>query len=146
MQATTVWWVIAGFLFSMEVLSKSYHFLFLAAGAVGAAVGASFGLAQQDQLLLASGIGGGLVWWWQRRLMKRGVIEMDGYHTTGLGDLDVGEEVSVGEWEHDGTAHVKYRGSQWPARHHGPHVPRSGPHRILAVESTHLVLEPLGAH
>ncbi len=146
MQATTVWWVIAGFLFSMEMLSKSYHFLFLAAGAVAAAVGASFGLAQQDQLLLASGIGGGLVWWWQRRLMKRGVIEMDGYHTTGLGDLDVGEEVSVGEWEHDGTAHVKYRGSQWPARHHGPHVPRSGPHRILAVESTHLVLEPVGAY
>jgi membrane protein implicated in regulation of membrane protease activity len=142
MQATTVWWVIAGFLFSMEVLSKSYHFFFLAAGAVGAAVGASFGLGQQDQLLLASGIGGGLVWWW---LMKRGIIELDGYHTTGLGDLDVGEEVSVGEWEHDGTAHVRYRGAQWPARHHGPHLPRSGPHRILAVESTHLVLEPLAA-
>ena len=143
MNAVTLWWIIAGFLFSAELLSRSLHFLALAVGAVTAAVAAGFGVEPQIQMLLASVIGGGLVFLRHLKLLRRSAIEVEGYHTTGLGDLDVGEEVCVKRWEHDGTAHVNYRGAAWPARHFGPHVPKSGPHRILAVEETHLLLEAL---
>jgi len=78
-------------------------------------------------------------------VLRRGVIDIDGHNTTGLGDLDVGEQVSVLLWNPDGTARVHYRGDQWHAMHHGPHLPRAGVHRIRSVEDTHLVLEPVWA-
>ena len=145
MESSTVWWLVAAFLFCAEVLSGSLYLLFLSLGAVAAAVSAGLGLRHQDQLLIATAVGGGLVYLWHRRLMKRGLLDLDGHNTTGLGDLDVGEEVNVLRWNHDGTARVHYRGEQWPAMHHGPLLPRTGVHRILAVEQTHLVLEPVMA-
>ncbi len=145
MQSSTVWWLVAAFLFSLEVLSGSCYLLFLSLGAVAAATGAGLGLSHVDQMMLATVMGGGLVMLWHRHLLRRGVIDIDGQKTTGLGDLDVGEQVSVHTWNADGTARVHYRGDQWHAMHHGPHLPRAGVHRIHSVEDTHLVLEPIGA-
>jgi membrane protein implicated in regulation of membrane protease activity len=143
MSESTLWWIICGFFVSLEMLSGSMYLLMLALGAGAAALCAMIGVDQTFQLIVAAGVGGGAVMLWHRKLLKRGAIDTLGYNTTGLGDLDVGEQVVVGKWLPDGTAQVLYRGSEWPARHHGPHVPRSGQHRILAVESTCLVLEPL---
>ena len=143
MSESTLWWIIAGFFVSLELLSGSSYLLMLGLGAGAAAGAAMAGASQTVQLLLASGIGGGLVLIWHRQLLKRGALDTEGYNTTGLGDLDVGEEVSVKDWAPDGTAQVKYRDGEWMARHHGPLLPRSGKHRILAVETTCLVLEPI---
>jgi membrane protein implicated in regulation of membrane protease activity len=145
MQSSSVWWLVAAFLFSLEVLSGSFYLLFLSLGAVAAAVGAASGLSHVDQMTLASVVGGGLVMLWHRRLLRRGVLDIDGHNTTGLGELDVGEQVSVLAWNTDGTSRVRYRGDHWPAMHHGPHLPRAGVHRILSVEQTYLVLEPVYA-
>lgn len=142
MSESTLWWIIAGFFVSLELLSRSAYLLLLAAGAVVAALLATAGAPQIVQLAFAAAIGGGGVFFWHRQLLKRGPLDTEGYNTTGLGDLDVGEEVSVKGWAPDGTAQVRYRGGEWLARHHGPHLPRSGPHRIRAVETTYLVLEP----
>lgn len=143
MSESTLWWIIAGFFVSLELLTGSFYLLTLALGAAAAAVAAMLGAAQVVQLLVATGVGGGLVLVLHRRLLKRGPLDTEGYNTTGLGDLDVGEEVSVRGWAPDGTAQVCYRGAEWLARHYGPHLPRSGKHRILAVETTCLVLEPV---
>lgn len=143
MSESTLWWIIAGFLVSLEMLTRSAYLLILAVGAGIAALLAMVGASQAVQLGLAASIGGGGVLCWHRQLLKRGPLETDDYNTTGLGDLDVGEEVSVARWASDGTAHVLYRGGEWMARHHGPHLPRSGRHRIRAIETTCLVLEPL---
>lgn len=143
MSESTLWWIIAGFFVSLEMLTRSAYLLILATGAAIAALAAMVGAPQLLQLGLAALIGGGGVLFWHRQLLKRGPLDTEGYNTTGLGDLDVGEEVSVARWAPDGTAHVLYRGGEWLARHHGPHVPRSGRHRIRAVETTCLVLEPV---
>jgi membrane protein implicated in regulation of membrane protease activity len=143
MSESALWWMITGFFVSLEVLSGSLYLLMLAIGAAAAALCAMGGAPEPMQLLVAALVGGSSVLIWHRQLLKRVPLDTESYNTTGLGQLDVGEEVSVAMWSPDGTAHVHYRGSEWLARHHGPHVPQSGQHRILAIESTCLVLEPL---
>lgn len=143
MSESTLWWIIAGFFVSLELLSRSAYLLILASGATAAALAAMSGAPQLVQFALATVLGGGGIFWWHSKLLQRGPIETESYNTTGLGDLDVGEEVVVARWAPDGTAHVLYRDGEWLARHHGPHVPRSGRHRIRAVETTCLVLEPV---
>ena len=143
MSESTLWWMIAGFFASLELLTRSAYLLILALGAGSAALAAMAGAPQLLQFALAALMGGGGVFAWHRQLLKRGALDTEGYNTTGLGDLDVGEEVSVTDWSPEGTAHVRYRGGEWLARHYGPQLPRSGRHRIRAVETTCLVLEPV---
>lgn len=143
MSESTLWWIIAGFCVSLEVLSGSLYLLMLGVGAAAGAFAAMARWPQDVQLILAAVIGGGGVLIWHRQLLKRGPIDTEGYTTTGLGELDVGEKVSVSNWLPDGTAQVLYRGTSWMARYHGPHVPRTGLHRIRAIESCYLVLEPV---
>jgi len=142
MPSSTMWWWIAGVLFGLELLSGTYYFVGLAVGAAVAATAAAFGIDIQGQMMLATVIGGLLVALRHLRIQRRGHIDIEGRNTTGLGDLDLGQEVRVKRWNADGTAMVNYRGEQWHATHFGPHVPRKGKHRILAIEPTHLVLEP----
>lgn len=143
MSESTLWWIVAAFFVSLELLSGSLYLLILAFGAVGAALCALAGQSQDVQFIVAAVVGGGGVLAWHRQLLKRGPIDTEGYTTTGLGHLDVGEEVAVAGWEPDGTAQVLYRGSAWMARHHGPQLPQTGLHRIRAIESCYLVLEPI---
>ncbi len=142
MNESTLWWVIAGFFMSLELLAGSTYLIMLALGAAIAAVSAHLGATEPVQMTLATLTGGGLVMMCHRRLLKRGVLMLEDYSTTGLGDLDVGEVVCVKGWAPDGTAEVEYRGGSWLARHHGPLLPSSGTHRIRAIEPTCLVLEP----
>lgn len=143
MNEATLWWIVAGFFVSLELLTRSLYLLMLALGAAAAAVGATFAAPQSTQLMLAAAVGGCGVWLWHRRLLKRGMLGVEDYTTTGLGTLDLGEHVTVSQWRPDGTTQVHYRGSEWMARYHGAHVPASGPHRIRAIESNYLVLERL---
>ena len=143
MSESTLWWIVAGFFVSMELLTGSFYLLMLGLGAAVAAAGAMAGANQTVQFALAALVGGGAVYLWHRKLLRRGMLGVDDYTSTGLGSLDVGERVTVTQWLPDGTARVHYRGSDWTARYHGAHVPASGPHRIRAVESNYLVLERL---
>jgi membrane protein implicated in regulation of membrane protease activity len=143
MSESTLWWIIAGFFVSLELLSGSMYLLMLGLGAGCAGLAALAGATQTLQLITASGVGGGAVLLWHRQLLKRGPLDTLGYNTTGLGQLDVGEEIPVSRWNPDGTTHVQYRGSEWLARFHGTHVPRSGLHRIRAIEPNYLVLEQI---
>lgn len=143
MSESTLWWIVAGLFVSLEMLTSSLYLLILAFGAAAAALCAWARLPQELQLLVAAAVGGGGLLTWHRRLLRRGPIDTEGCSTTGLSHPDLGEEVSVAGWAPDGTAEVFYRGRAWLARHHGPHVPQTGVHRIRAIESCHMVLEPV---
>jgi membrane protein implicated in regulation of membrane protease activity len=49
----------------------------------------------------------------------------------------------VNAWADDGSARVQYRGSTWIARPAPGAARQAGEHRIVAVEGTWLVLEPV---
>jgi len=141
MGESTLWWIVAGFFVSLELLTGSFYLLMLALGAGAAAVAAMSGASQSHQLILAAVVGGGAVYLWHRRLLQRGMLGVEDYTTTGLGSLDVGEQVSVSPCGSNGPHQLHYRGSEWKARDHGAHVPKAGLHRIRAIESNYLVLE-----
>ena len=143
MGESTLWWIVAGFFVSLELLTGSFYLLMLALGAGAAAIAAMSGASQPHQLILAAVVGGGAVYLWHWRLLQRGMLGVEDYTSTGLGSLDVGEQVTVSHWGADGTTQVHYRGSEWKARYHGAHVPAAGLHRIRAIESNHLVLEKI---
>lgn len=60
-------------------------------------------------------------------------------------NLDVGRHITVDRWRPDGTARVWYRGAHWEAElAPGSGDQRvSGPHEIVALEGSLLVIRPL---
>jgi membrane protein implicated in regulation of membrane protease activity len=143
MSEATLWWIVSGILVGIELLTGTFYLLMLALGAASAGLCALLGLSATVQFACAAAVGGGAVYLWHRKLLKRGVLDVDDDVPTGLGSLDVGEEVLVEAWNPDGSTVVKYRGSDWRARYQGAHVPSVGPHRIKAIKSNQLVLERL---
>ena len=87
-------------------------------------------------------VGGGAVWWWHRR--RAGAVQApESDAPADPNQLDVGAVVMVQAWQPDGQTRVHYRGSEWLA-HRAPGTSEAtGPHRIVAVASNHLVLTPV---
>jgi membrane protein implicated in regulation of membrane protease activity len=50
--------------------------------------------------------------------------------------------VVVRAWGEDGSAQVHYRGASWAAVFQGEGTPAAGPHTIVAVRGSRLVLAP----
>ena len=109
-----------------------------AAGAAAAWLGAPLAV----QLAVSALVGGGAVWWWHRR--RAGAVQApESDAPADPNQLDVGAVVMVQAWQPDGQTRVHYRGSEWLA-HRAPGTSEAtGPHRIVAVASNHLVLTPV---
>ena len=58
-------------------------------------------------------------------------------------NLDVGETVMIDSWTADGTASVKYRGTQWTAIHRPGVTPATGMHRVAELVGSRLLVDPL---
>lgn len=142
MSETLVWWILAGALVALELVSGSFYLLMLALGAAAGAIAAWLGAPLAAQIAVSALLGGGAVWWWHRRQMSDKTTQ-DVNPPADPNQLDVGAVVMVETWQADGQTHVHYRGSDWLAQR-APGAPAStGPHRIVAVASNHLVLSPL---
>jgi membrane protein implicated in regulation of membrane protease activity len=138
--ASTLWWAATGVLVAAELAAGTFYLLMLAVGTAAAALAAGGGLGSTSQMITGAVIGGGAVaaWHgWQRHRRDQSAV-------SGSPDmnLDLGERVMVAAWDGDGATTVQYRGSTWKARYRGDQPPRPGPHRIVAIESIHLVLAP----
>lgn len=142
MSDATLWWVAAGLLVGLELLTGTFYLLMLAAGLGAAAVAAHLGASQPGQMVAAALVGGGATaaWhFWRRRHPKAAPAQSNRDV-----NLDIGERVAVAAWNEDHTARVTYRGSSWSARFQGPGDPRPGDHLIVAIEGSRLVLAPVG--
>jgi membrane protein implicated in regulation of membrane protease activity len=136
----TLWWVLAGVLVAVELMTGSFYLLMLALGAAAAALVAHLGLSHAAQWAAAAILGGGatLLWHFKRK------------RTNDVGDrlatrdvsLDVGETVHVQAWQPDGSSEVQFRGSTWQVRFEGPGTPTPGQHTIVALRGNRLMLAP----
>jgi len=57
--------------------------------------------------------------------------------------LDLGETVQVIEWDAEGLALVKHRGAQWTALLLPGQPQTTGPHRIVEMVGSRLVIEKI---
>ncbi|RZI82553.1 MAG: NfeD family protein [Rubrivivax sp.] len=143
MSDATLWWIAAGVIVGLELLTGTFYLLMLALGAAAAALWAQLGGSQSTQVLLAGIVGGAAVLGWHlKRQRDKARVRAAGGPEADL-NLDLGQTVEVAHWTADGRTRVTYRGAEWDAKHHGDQAAQSGPHRIKAVEGNSLVLEKI---
>ncbi len=141
MAESTVWWVLAGTMVAFELLSGTFYLLMLSFGFVAAAVAAHFGAPLAAQMVVASVFGGGAVVLWRR--YKRMQKPEPSANANRNVNLDIGETVSVTEWQLDGTSTVKYRGANWSVEALDEPLPTAGSYRIVKVIGSRLMLKRL---
>jgi membrane protein implicated in regulation of membrane protease activity len=140
MSAATLWWVVAGGLVAVELATGTFYLLMMALGAVAGALAAHAGLGLTPQLVAAALIGFGATAAWHARRARapRSASAQSNQDVV----LDIGQLVQVPAWNPDGSARVQYRGASWSVRHSGSGTPAPGPHVIVAVQGSELLVQP----
>ncbi len=139
-----VWWLLAGALVALELITGTFYLLMLGLAAAAAALAASAGLGLTEQLVaaaivgvLGAVLGPGMAA--KRRRLQGGsgssVTQAHAQH------LDIGAAVHVSEWDAQGTARVQYRGAHWTAVMAEGQHPTPGSYRVQDVQGNRLVLE-----
>lgn len=138
MSDATLWWIATGLAVAVELATGTFYLLMLAIGLAAAAVAAHLGAGFSAQLVAAALVGGGAVTGWHlRRARQPATLPPAANRDV---NIDIGERVTVTQWNTDGTTRVQYRGASWAARYAGTDVPAPGEHFIRAVEGTQLML------
>ena len=138
MAQTTIWWVLAGAVIALELLSGTFYLLMLSLGLVGAAIAAHLGASMPIQLVVAAVVGGGSVLAW--RSYKQRTPSAAPASANRDVNLDVGETVLVESWKPDGTSSVKYRGAHWDVALIPGVTPAPGLHHIVEVVGSRLMV------
>ena len=141
MAESTIWWIITGLLVAAELATGTFYLLMLAIGAVAGALAAHAGADQHTQMIAAALVGAAAdfgCYWVRRR--RPGDPSPRADRSV---NLDVGEIVQIEHWNADGTALIRYRGAQWTAVHRGSLPPQTGRHRVVELEGSRLLVEPL---
>lgn len=106
------WWVGAGVLVVLELLSGTFYLLMIALGCVAAAIAHIAGAAADVQFAVAAVVALAAVFVLKRsRFGRRTRKEASANPDV---NLDIGQTLSVPAW-HERRARVSYRGAQWDA-------------------------------
>ena len=134
------WWIMAGILVIIELMSGTFYLLMLALGAAAGGLATAFGLGLEGQIVIGALCAGGTTgtWHWYRMKHPRSKPAQQNPDV----NLDVGQEVWVPAWGNDGYARITYRGTEWSARLASGCLPESGKHTIFSLEGNTLVLKP----
>jgi membrane protein implicated in regulation of membrane protease activity len=139
MNEPTLWWVLAGSVVAVELMTGTFYLLMLSFGFVAAALAAHAGVEVPGQLLAAAAFGGGSVLL-GRRYRKKIATSLSLGGSADV-NLDLGGVVQVDAWRTDGTSTVKYRGSNWDADLADGETPSPGTYRIVKVVGSRLILK-----
>jgi membrane protein implicated in regulation of membrane protease activity len=140
LNTATVWWILAGALVAVELVTGSFYLLMLAIGAAAGALAAHAGMGLSPQVVAFALVGGGAVAAWHFKRSKLPGAEPAERNRDV--NLDIGQAVQVAAWNADGTARVTYRGSAWLVRIAAGAAALPGPHVIVAVQGSELQVAP----
>lgn len=141
MAESTLWWLLAGAMIALELLTGTFYLLMLSLGVAGAAIAAHLGASVTVQLVVAAVLGGGFVVAW-RSYKKHQPPALPAGANRDV-NLDIGETLHIDAWEEDGTSTAKYRGALWNVSLRTGAASSPGPHRIVEVVGSRLVVEKL---
>ena len=141
MAESTIWWVLTGAAVAVELVTGTFYLLMLGIGLAAAALAAHAGASLTVQLVIAAAVGGGAVVAWHLLRDKRSAATPAGANRDV--NLDVGEQVQVDAWNADGTAIVRYRGTNWTVLPAPGTVQSTGAHRVREVVGSRLVVEKI---
>jgi membrane protein implicated in regulation of membrane protease activity len=139
MADSTLWWLAAGGLIALELVTGTFYLLMISLGLMAAAMAAHAGFPMSWQWVGASLVGGGSVLAWRAYKRSRPApLDAQKNHDV---NMDIGETVHVDHWQEDHTCSVKYRGAQWQASLHKDEVPEPGVYVIAEVVGSRLILK-----
>ena len=137
---TLIWLLIGLVLCAAELLTGTFYLLMLGfgclAGAMASAADLSFGWQCTVGGVVASVAG---------FVLHRVRNAKSSAQSEALQQLDVGQIVTVERWNADGTANVRYRGAPWVCRPENGGDVVSGPHRVVSVDGSCLIVRPVKA-
>jgi membrane protein implicated in regulation of membrane protease activity len=114
---STLWWVLAGVLIVMELLTGTFYLLMISLGIASAAVASHLGLGLVGQIVIAAIVGSGAVLTWHQH--RKAHPQAAPANSNADVNLDVGSTVHISDasvWQSDGSALVHYRGAEWSAQ------------------------------
>lgn len=141
MAQSSIWWVLAGAVIAIELITGTFYLLMLSMGLIAAAIAAHLGATTTLQLVVAAVVGGGLVVSW--RYFKQQAPSEPSAGANRDVNLDVGETVQVDSWNADGTSSVKYRGANWSVSLIAGATPAPGTYSIVEVVGSRLIVKKL---
>lgn len=140
MAESTIWWVLAGSIVAVELLTGTFYLLMISFGFVAAALAAHAGASITIQFVVAAIFGGGFVVAW-RRYRRLQPTEPPASANPDV-NLDIGEVLQVDEWSPDRTSKVKYRGAIWSvALSESSAEPTRGQYRVIEVVGSRLIVK-----
>ncbi|MBS7806581.1 NfeD family protein [Variovorax sp. PCZ-1] len=143
MEASTFWWIAAAVLVIAELLTGTIYLLAVAVGGVAGALAAHAGLGLTAQIAIAAVVGTitTLAWHFSKARQRR--AEVAPAQANSDVNQDIGAQVTVTDWNADGTAQVSYRGAQWTVLAAAGADRSSGQHRVKEVVGNRLVVEKI---
>ncbi len=139
MTEPSIWWLLAGGVVAVELLTGTFYLLMLAIGMAAGALTAHVGGSLVTQIVIASLVGGGAVVGWH---LKQGKSRTEPPAQANANvNLDIGETVHISTWNPDGTASVQYRGAHWTAMHRPGVSPSPGAHRVAELVGNRLLVD-----
>ncbi len=149
MSPASYWWIAAGVIVGLELISGTFYLLMLSIGAVAGGLIAFLGGDLDAQMVVAAIVGLLAVGAWHYWRINHPNLGNTADSANPDLHLDVGQTLTVIAWGPDARARVQYRGTQWDAELHSPAhhqpgaLPLAGLHRIRAVQGNVLVLEKI---
>ncbi len=141
LDASTLWWIMAGLAVAAELLTGTFYLLMLALGLAAGAVAAHAGASATVQVLASAAMGSATVLGaYLARRQRPGDPSARADRSV---NLDVGETVQIDAWQPDGTALVRYRGASWTAIHRPGAIPHTGAHRVAELVGNRLLVDPV---
>lgn len=141
MNESTLWWLMAGGAVALELATGTFYLLMLALGLAAGAVAAHAGSGLTGQVIAVAAVGGGAVA--ALTALRRRRSGDPSARALRSVELDIGETVQIDAWQSDGTARVRYRGTEWTAMHREGVAPRTGPHRVAELVGNRLLVDPI---
>jgi len=141
MAESTIWWVLAGSVVAIELLTGTFYLLLLSIGLAAAAIAAHLGVSATAQLVVAAVVGGGSVVAWRGYKLKTS-SRLPASANQAV-NLDIGESVHIDAWNPDGTSSVIYRGANWQVSLIPGATPSPGNYRIVEIVGSRLVVRKL---
>lgn len=139
MELSTVWWLLAGALVAIELVTGTFYLLMVSFGFMAAAVSAYWGVTLSTQFVVAALLSGGLVLFW--RLFKKSQDAPTSAQANHDVNMDIGEVINIFAWEEDLTCQVKYRGANWQVSLFLGEKPNLGKHKIIEVVGNRLIVK-----
>jgi membrane protein implicated in regulation of membrane protease activity len=128
-----VWWIAAAILIGAELLTGTFYLLAIGIAAALGGVTALAGASEPLQFAVAGVLGVVLTIVAHRWRLARATPPPQQ-------SLDVGQAVQVLAWNPDGTARVRYRGSEWDAEPATVDTPHAETLYIVGTRANVLVL------